>query len=285
MALPTQSVTRVSVRWNGAVPGLVIPVTCKGTDLTTLLESCTKNLPSRGRKVKMLYTEAGQEVKSMLDCPQESTLWASVGEAFIKPGQEVLSTAKVSAQVIMDLAQFEPAEAEFTEHGEWVKNYIASAPLAILQELCAQVFRKRQEAIIRVFMGAGVAAIDGVNPDVVSVSYEHCAIIVPESCCTKEDELFEKLNVLFKVDWHNRWSQLSTANPKYEQSERAPMVHVAWDSRKPQSALEPGSLFKTGPHADLKVDMSTWMAASKKGVQLDVEDKRRWLAQQTRFFT
>lgn len=80
---------RVWARWNGHVPGLVQTVMCRGDDMVTLVESCTATLPSRGRKIQVLWTEKGEVVKSFLDLTPECVVWCGFkGESFLVPGEK-----------------------------------------------------------------------------------------------------------------------------------------------------------------------------------------------------
>jgi len=88
IAQPKSAATlRVWARWNGAVAGLVQPVMCRGADMLNLMESCTAQLPARGRAVQRLFTEKGDPVKSFLDLGGDAVVWCGFkGEPFRIPG-------------------------------------------------------------------------------------------------------------------------------------------------------------------------------------------------------
>jgi len=286
MAQPTRAVTRIWVRWNGALPAIVTPVVAKGTDLLTLIEACTANLPSRGRPVKLLYAEDGSPVKSMLDVVQDGTMWASLGEPFRQPGQKAMTggVGSATAEAVIDLLVHVPrinddsGQEEFADHKDWLFSFLNSAPSAALQDFVVQATR------LQVVPGEEGAIKFTSDPDCPGVKFASAERMVYLPGVGTEEELHKALNDALRVDLYKRMDKLSTPHAKREAVERSPMIHTAWVSQSPAVAAGRGNdAWAVGSHQDLGIPMSQWMGQSH-APPTSAEVKLRILAGQTRMF-
>jgi hypothetical protein len=261
-------------------------VVAKGTDLRTLLEACTANLPSRGRPVKMLFAEDGTPVKSMLDVIQDGTMWASLGEPFRQPGQKAMTggVGSATAEAVIDLLEYVPhinddsGQEEFGDTKDWLYSFLSSAPSAALQDFVVQATR------LQVVPGEEGAIKFGPDPEVSYVKFASENRMVHLPAVGSEAELHKALSGALRVDLYKRMDSLATPHAKRDTIERSPMIHTAWVSSSPARAAPGGTeTWQVGSHTDVGIPLAQWMAQSH-GPPAAAEVKLRILDGQTRMF-